>query len=160
MRNRVALALSFVAFLAFVGLSPAQAEDKKKFEGVLHAPNESLFSTADLICPDGGPGNGINYAWIDLGAGSQFKFFKLMAPHLVGIPDAGGVNAGQNIGEHDLDLYLYDDKCKDITTHTNNLNSSVNTDTRRPARYALINYYVGVHPNVAYTFEASVSKIK
>jgi hypothetical protein len=148
----LAIALATGAAVA----TPTSAADKKMFEGVLRAPSGGASYTADLVCPDGGPGNGINYAWIDLGRGSKFTKFHLKAAHLVPIPDAAGINAGQNMGEHDLDLWIYDEKCKDLTQHTGNLNSTVKDTTKRPARYVLIDYYVGVSPNVPWTLEASV----
>lgn len=156
MRTRLTAlsALAGIALIASLVASPAQGAETEEFEGVVHVPNEQAFMHADVVCPDGGPGNGVTYVWIDLGEDTQFTKFILKAPHLAPIPDPG-INGGANIGEHDLDLHLYDDKCKEITQHTNNLDSSVKGDTRRPARYALVNYYIGVHPNVEFTLEAS-----
>lgn len=156
MRTRILLVTAIFAALS-VGFSavPATASGKKVDKGVLKVPNEQAFKVADVICPDGGPANGISYAWIDLGKASKFTKFHLTSPYLVPVPDPG-VNGGATLGEHDLDLYLFDDKCKEITTHTNNLSSTVKTSTRRPARYALVNYYIGVTPDVPFTLESTV----
>ena len=142
------LTLAVVAVLA-TGLSgPAQAANKE-FEGNILAPfpAASEGEYAELACPAGGPAdpaggplNGVTYAFVDF-EGDYTKFQMSGPTRLFEDP------AGLGIGDYDLDLYLFDAKCKNITAHTNGPEAFVKTDTKKPARYALIIYWTGVHPN-------------
>lgn len=153
MRRRLSLlvALLVVGVLASGLGAPAKA-DGGKFEGTIMAPNPAPGSDdyAGLACGDaaGGPLNGVHYAWIDL-KGDFTKF------HLTGPARLFEDPAGQGIGDYDFDLYLYDAKCKDITTHTNGPESGMKTSTKRAARFALIIYWTGIHPDQPYTLQAS-----
>ena len=153
MRNRLSLLIGLIAVgVLAAGLgSPAKAAEGK-FEGVIAAPTPAPGTEyADLACgdPAGGPLNGVNYAWIDLEA--DYTKFDLTGPMRLFEDPAGGTG----IGDYDFDLYLYDAKCTDITTHTNGPEAFVKTSTKRPARFAMIIYWTGIYPAQPYVLQAS-----
>ena len=158
MRTRIT-AISALLGLALIGslvAGPAQAAEKE-FTGTILAPAPVLRDDEyfDLACGDdaGGPLNGVTYAWVDLGA--DYKKFQFDGPaDLFREPDPSGAVGGP-FGDHDLDYYVYDSKCRDVTTHSNVGESKVKAEARKPARYVLVIYWTGIHPNIPYTIIAS-----
>lgn len=158
MRSRLAVlsALLGIALIGSLVAGPAQAAEGE-FEGTIIGPQPVVDQSdfAEMACgdPNGGDLNGINYAWVDLEA--DYKNFEFDGPaDLFREPDPTGAIGGP-FGDHDLDYYLYDAKCKDVTTHTNLGESKVKAEARRPARYVLVLYWAGIHPEVSYTIVAS-----
>lgn len=153
MRKFLQLVAIFVLALGVLGSglgSPAKAEEK--FEGTILMPNPGPGSDdyAGIACgdPAGGPLNGITYAWIEFK--TDYTKFDLSGPaRLFEDP------AGLGIGDYDFDLYFFDAKCNNITNHTNGPESFLKTSTKKPARYALIIYWTGVHPEQPYVLAAS-----
>ena len=156
MRTRLA-AITVLVGLGLIGsvvAGPAVAADKE-VEGTLVHPapttGPALYgdSLAEHICAGDVPPEGTNYAWIDLEG--EFKKFTLAGPpHNVSASDAGGV-----MGDHDLDWFLYDAKCKSVTTHSNGPESGMKTEARRPAQFVLVQYWFGVYPNLPYKLVAT-----
>ena len=157
MRTRALIAGGVIALLSLGSLGvPAQAAEKK-FEGTILMPAPVLGPEeyADLACgePDGGPLNGITYAWVDLKA--DYKKFQMDGPKdLFREPDPTGAVGGP-FGDHDLDWYFYDTKCTNLTTHSNVGESRVKAESRKPARYVLVIYWTGIHPELPYIIKAS-----
>lgn len=154
---RTALA-TVAAIAAAVGLSaPNQAEPNKKFEGTIAAPahdaGPELFADA---CPGGGDYNGMTYAFFDLQG--EFKHFKAYGPdHLFNEPSP----AYHDVNDYDIDMYAFDSKCKEITPSSANGPSGMERfETKRPARYVVIAYWSGIHPDLPVTLEVSHTKIK
>lgn len=156
MRFRVALTGLLIFAALGAGLTtPAQAapfvfEGTLAFSGPLDAgpPIED-----ELACPDPGALDGTFYKFIDLKA--DFTFFKLEGPPRLFTDPAGGTG----IGDYDLDLYVYDAKCN-LLTESVTSGPTEKTDTKKPARFVIVNYYVGPHPNLPFKFQAANERIK
>ncbi|HUR50120.1 MAG TPA: hypothetical protein VMY88_11420 [Acidimicrobiales bacterium] len=156
MRSRIALAGLFLFALVAGGLAiPAQAAPTV-FEGTL------LFSgpadagptiTDELACPGPGDLDGTFYKFIDLKA--DYKVFKLEGPPRLFTDPAGGTG----IGDYDLDLYIYDAKCNLIAESVTS-GPTEKTETKKPARFVIVNYYVGPHPNLPFKLQAANERIK
>ncbi|MBW3536314.1 MAG: hypothetical protein KY395_00910, partial [Actinobacteria bacterium] len=136
MRTRlIALsALAGIALIASLVASPAQAAEKE-FEGTLAAPAAGGgHSLADrTACPGPGPTDGTSYRWIDLEDG--YTHFKVMGPQHLWAPSTTPLQWG----DYDMDMYVYDDKCKLIGEGATPAGSE-KTSTKRPARFVLIDY--------------------
>lgn len=161
-RNTIVAALA--AGLALITLAaPTSANPVKKFEGTIAAPlpvvsNE--LAAMESMCPDGGDADGSVYRFFDLKG--EFKHFYVSGPKLtVDQPEPTGVKGG-NYQDYDLDLYLFNSKCKAIDGDGPiNKQMGVGALTAsRPARYAAINYYAGPYVNIPVVLEASNAPIK
>ena len=168
LRN-LALGLTAVGLLAVGTAAPSPAAEVKKFEGTIAAPapvvSNELAGMEDF-CPTGGEANGTVYRFFDLGA--DFKHFYISGPATTlnepypGDPTGLGVVPGGNRQDYDLDFYAFSAKCVAIDTDgpiQTALGIGAGT-TARPARYVAVNYYDGIHPNIAITVEASTAPIK
>lgn len=157
MRRRFSIltALVIVGFLAGSLGAPAQASEVAKFEAKIAAPGADLAHvTADeFACPKPGDGDGVFYKFIDLKA--DYTFFKVSGPRPL-YTDPTGVLGW---GDYDLDLFVYDAKCKEIGKGTTP-SGTEKTDTKKPARYAIVHYFYGIHANLPITLQASNASIK
>ena len=157
MRNRFAVLVGVVAIgLLAVGVgSAAKAAEVTKFEGTIAVPGAGADSAVITACPGGGEANGSTYYFFELKA--DFTFFKVSGPpHLVNEPNPVGVHA---INDYDLDLFVFDAKCKQLPDANSDAGVE-RLDVKKPARYALVQYFSGVIPELPITLEASNSKIK
>lgn len=152
---------TLIAGLLTVGLlsaglgGAAKADGATKFEGTIALPGGGADSSVIEACPGGGEANGSTYVFFDLKA--DFSFFKVSGPpHLVNEPNPVGVHA---VNDYDLDLFVFDAKCKELPSANSDAGVE-KLDTKRPARYALVQYFTGVVPELPVTLEASNSKIK
>lgn len=152
--------LGFILVGVFVGApAPGRASGYEVFEGTVPYPGGEPASQIGQLtgCPGGPPVEPASYVVIDFGEQSKFRFFRLSGPpYIVNEPDPTG-SLTALIADHDLDLYLFDEHCRAVQEHANNNNSDVTTKTMRRARYALINYYSGIHLDLPYKLEASTS---
>ena len=157
MRVRAVTVVGIVFVGSMVASStPSRGSGGAVFEGTLPYPGGELTSQIGQFtgCPDGGPLKPESYVVIDFGEKSNFRQFRLRGPHyIINQPDPSGTLTAL-VADHDMDLYLFDDRCRAIQEHANNNNSDVDTTTKRPARYALINYYYGIHLDLPYQLEA------
>ena len=159
MRSRLARALTMaVAIAAAIGLSsPSQAEPNKKFEGTISIPahdaGPEIFADA---CPTGGDNDGLTYKFFDLGG--EFKHFKSYGPpHLFNEASP----AYHDVNDYDIDMYAFDNKCREVTPSTANGPAGTERfETRRPARYVVIAYWSGIHMDLPVTLEVSHTRIK
>ena len=161
MRARVIVISGLVTLggvLAGLG-GPAKAEVPKKWEFTLLAPAADAAPAVaeEMTCPEAGDLDGTFYKFIELGA--DYKNFKVNGPaHLVNEPNPAGVHA---INDYDIDLKVFDAKCKDITQAVAAPDAGTESfETKRPARFALVTYWSGVHPQLPVTLQAANSKIK
>ena len=157
MRNRLALLVGTLALCLIGGTLgvPASASDVKKFEATIALPGGGAEYHNIEYCPGGGEANGVTYTFIELKG--DYTWFKASGPaHLVNEPSPVGVH---DINDYDLDLFVFDDKCKELPS-ANGPAGTERLNTKRPARYALISYFSGVHPELPVTLEVSNSKIK
>lgn len=141
-----------------VGLAaPAPAEPSRKFEASIAAPahdaGPELFAGA---CPEGGDFNGMTYAFFDLEG--EYKHFKSYGPaHLFNEPGP----AYHDVNDYDIDMYAFDAKCKEVTpSGANGPAGTERFETKRPARYVVLAYWSGIHPDLPVTLEVSHTKIK
>ena len=157
MRTRLSSLVALVAIgVLAAGLgSPAKAETK--FEGTVLAPNpagsqlrDDVFVEQACASPDtGGDLNGVNYTWVDLKA--DYTKFDMSGPaHVLA---AGDTPAG--VGDHDLDWYFFDAKCKNITKHENLEESTKKVTSAKPVRYVMVLYWSGIYPEIPFTIVAS-----
>lgn len=161
MRPGIRAALVIVAVIAAaLGLSaPSLADPNAKFEATIAAPahdaGPELFADA---CPGGGDFNGMTYAFFDIKG--EYKHFKSFGPdHLFNEPDPAG--AYHDINDYDIDMYAFDNKCKEVTPSTANGPAGTERfETKRPARYVVIAYWSGIHKDLPVTLEVSHTKIK
>lgn len=160
MMRRPALLAAALAAFALVGFAvPTPAEPNKKFEGTITAPahdaGPEIFAGA---CPEPGDADGLTYKFFDLGG--EYKHFKSYGPpHLFNEPDPAG--AYHDINDYDIDMYAFDNKCKEITpSDANGPAGTERFETRRPARFVIIAYWSGIHPDLPVTLEVSHTKIK
>ena len=149
------VALAAVSALVLGSGLPAKAEDPKKFESTLAAPagggGHSLAS--ELACPGPGAADGTSYRWIDLKGG--YTHFKLTGPpHLFNQPAPV-----HDANDYDMDMFVFDDKCKQIGEGATPAGGE-KTSTKRPARFVLVDYFLGVQPNLKFTLLVSNSPIK
>lgn len=148
------------AIAAAIGLSApnAVADPHKKFEATLMAPALLVAEESPaLACPDPGDFDGTFYKFFDLEG--EYKHFKVYGPqHLFDEPEPLGYH---NINDYDIDMYIFDRKCNDITpdmpapwagTHS--------AETKKPGRYVIVTYWSGIHPELPITLEVSHTKIK
>lgn len=156
MRTRAAFVaiLSLGVLLGGTGL-PARAEEPRKIESTLIAPGAGVgHKIADeTACPGTGAADGSNYRWIDLEGG--YTHFKVMGPQYLWDPST----TPAQWGDYDMDMYVYDDKCKLIGEGATP-NGAEKTSTKRPARFVLIDYFFGVQPNLKFTLVVANSPIK
>lgn len=152
-----AILTCLIALAALAGglAVPAQAAPTV-FEGTLafSGPADAGPTIAEeLSCPEPGELDGTFYKFIDLRA--DFTFFKLEGPPRLFTDPAGGTG----IGDYDLDLYVYDAKCnligEGVTT-----GPTEKVDTKKAARFLVVNYYVGPHPNLPFKLQAANERIK
>jgi hypothetical protein len=135
--------------------APASANDIKKFQGTIAAPGGGAESAVIHACPKGGEANGSTYIFFDLKA--DFTAFKVAGPkHLVNEPSPVGVHA---VNDYDLDLFVFDAKCKELPSANSDAGVE-KLDVKKPARYALVQYFTGVIPELPVTLEACNCKIK
>ena len=155
--RRIAGLVLASALAAGILQAPSQAEEPKKFEATILAPGGGAEAEAIEACPGGGDANGVTYVFFELEG--DFKNFKVSGPaHLFNEPNPAGVHA---INDYDIDLYVYDAKCTDITPDKAAPDAGTEIiETRRPARYALVSYWSGIHPELPITLLAANSKIK
>ncbi len=153
-----AILTSGLVLAAIVGGSagPSRAAPQV-FEGTVafSAPITDFLSGAEydeLVCPDAGPANGSFYRFIDLKG--DFKNLKLEGPKRV-VEDP----AGYGIGDYDLDMFVFDAKCNDLN-HDNTQYPTERFDGKKAARYVVVHYYIGVHPNLPFKLQAANEKIK
>jgi len=157
MRRHLSVLGALVAIGVLAGgfVSPAQAATK--FEGHVLAPNPGGSNLRNAVfaaeaCADpktGGDLNGINYAWVDLKA--DYTKFDMTGPtHLV---PSGSTPAG--IGDHDLDWYFYDAKCKDVTKHENLEETTKKVTSAKPVRYVMVIYWSGIYADIPFKILAS-----
>lgn len=158
-RSFLGISLAVVGALLSAG-APAQAAEPKVFESTIAVPaHDGAKTLADeMVCPGPGDADGSVYRWIDLGG--EFKHFRASGPaHLFNEPDPTGLYHDAN--DYDIDLYTYDAKCREVTPSTANGPAGTEVyETRRPARFALIAYWSGIHPNLPVKLEVANSKIK
>jgi hypothetical protein len=162
MGNRAGLVALAVALLSLgaAGHAPgASANPVKKFEAKLAFPalDAAPLAAEEMVCPGPGSADGTFYKFFDLKG--DFKNFKVSGPkHLVNEPSPVGIHA---INDYDIDLYVFDAKCKDITPDKAAPDAGTEViETKRPARFALVTYWSGIHPNLPITLEAANSKLK
>ena len=160
MRSRITVlsALMGIALISSLVAVPAQAEPHKKFEATLTAPGLAVAEQSpDLACPEAGDLDGTFYKFFDLEG--EYKNFKVYGPaHLFDEPEPVGIH---NINDYDIDMYIFDKKCNDITpdmpapwagTHI--------AQTKKPGRYVIVTYWSGIHPQLPITLEVSHNKLK
>lgn len=155
-----AILISLLALTALAGglAVPSQAAPTV-IEGTLLAPLQSDTWGLDvtewdpILCPDAGPADGTFYKFIDLGG--DFKNLKLEGPPVI-FTDPSGV-AGWS--DYDLDMYQLDSKCQQLE-HQNTSGPLEKWDAKKPARYVVVHYYLGVHPNLPFKLTAANEKIK
>lgn len=156
MRSRALLASLFAFSVLSAGFAlPAKAAPTV-FEGTLafSGPADAGPPVADeLACPEAGPLDGTFYKLVDLKA--DFTVFKLEGPPRLFTDPAGGTG----IGDYDLDLYLYDAKCNLLAEGVTS-GPTEKVDTKKPVRFAIVNYYVGPHPNLPFKLQAANERIK
>lgn len=153
-RRLVGVALAVGLVLGFAP-APSKAAEPTTFEATIAVPGGGADSTAITACPDGGGASGTTYAFFDLK--EDFTFFKVSGPpHVVNEPSPVGVHA---VNDYDLDLWVFDAKCKQLPDANSDAGVE-RLDTKRPARYALVQYFTGVIPQIPITLEAANSKIK
>lgn len=156
MRNRISLTASLLTVFAFAAVlaGPAQAAPTV-FEGTL------AFSGADAgpvlagetVCPEPGDLDGTFYKFIDLKA--DYTFFKVEGPTRLVTDPSGATQAG----DYDIDMYVYDAECNAVGEGITS-GPTEKFDTKKPARYAVVHYYVGVHPNLPFTLQVANERIK
>jgi hypothetical protein len=116
----------------YEGLSPAQARTS---------------------CPEPGALDGVTYRFIDLKGGPTK--FVLKGPTPVVNQDV----MGDNTMEYDIDVWAFDAKCKRIEPSKAGGGTSSSGweafTARKPARFAVVSYYSGPYPNLAFTLEYS-----
>ncbi|MBW3536315.1 MAG: hypothetical protein KY395_00915 [Actinobacteria bacterium] len=155
MRSRLTVisALLGIALIGSLVAGPAQAAEKE-VEGTIPAFAPAIGPVGgsvhgDKVCAGDLPAEGPYWKWIDLE--EEYKKFDLSGPaHLVA---SGDTPAG--VGDHDLDWYFYDAKCKNVTTHTNVEDSNIKAEARRPAKFVLVLYWAGIYPNIPFKIIAS-----
>lgn len=166
--RNLALAAGVASLLAIGSAAPAPANEVKKFEGTIAAPAPIVANAmaghytgvgdnARQVCPKGGSGDGVFYKFFDLKG--DFKFFFVSGPpSTINQPDPSGLNG--TFHDYDLDLYVFDAKCKELEGDgsINSANGIGDLTARKPARYAAIAFYSGA-PNLKVTLEASNAKI-
>lgn len=151
------MAAGLAAFAAIGFAVPAPAEPNKKFEGTITAPahdaGPQVFAGA---CPGPGDHDGLSYKFFDLGG--EYKHFKSYGPdHLFNEPSP----AYHDVNDYDIDMYAFDNKCKEVTpADANGPAGTERFETRRPARYVILAYWSGVHTDLPVTLEVSHTKIK
>lgn len=157
-RRIVLTVASLVLFAVVAGsgvVSPVRAAEPKKFEGNIAAPaaGAGLTLAEEFACPDPGEPNGSSYAFIDLEG--DYTYFKVSGPPHLFVDPTGVLQWG----DYDFDMYIYDAKCKRIGDAATPAGTE-KTDTKKPGRYVVIDYFFGVQPNAAYTLEVSNAPIK
>lgn len=157
MRTRKFLLAATLILGLVAGLTsaPVKAEEVKVIESTVAAPGAGggKAIAEELGCPGPGEADGTNYRWIDLEGG--YTHFKVMGPQYLFDP----ATTPLQWGDYDMDMYVFDDKCKLIGEGATP-SGVESTSTKRPARYVLIDYFFGVQPNLHFTLHASNSKIK
>ena len=153
----VLIGLLFVAAVAAGLSSPAQAAPEK-IEGTIafSAPIGDAMDGShwdQIMCPDAGPADGSFYKFIDLKG--DYTNLKLEGPARL-VTDPSGTTG---IGDYDLDIYVLDAKCKDLN-HSNTSYPTEKFDGKKPARYVVVHYYIGPHPNLPFTLQAANERIK
>lgn len=151
MRTRLSALIGLLA----VGLMAASLGSPTKaaegiFEGTVLAPNPAgsdirdVFTEEACAAPEtGGDLNGINYTWVDLK--TDYTKFDMSGPtHLFTEGDTGA------IGDHDLDWYFYDAKCKDVTKHENLGESIKKVTSAKAVRYVMVIYWSGIHADIPF----------
>ena len=129
------------------------------FEGALLAPLQTDTFGLDvtewdpILCPDAGPADGSFYKFIDLGA--DFTNLKLEGPTVI-FTDPSGVTGWS---DYDLDMYQLDAKCQQLE-HSNTSGPFEKWSAKKPARYVVVHYYLGVHPNLPFKLQAANEAIK
>ena len=159
MRIRVVLTslLALVALAA--GLtSPAQAAPEVFEETLLFPVQTDTFGLDitewdPILCPDAGPADGSFYKFIDLKA--DFTYLKLEGPPVIFTDPTGAVGWS----DYDLDMYQLDKDCKQLP-HQNTSGPLERWDSKKPARYVVVHYYLGVHPNLPFKLSAANEKVK
>ena len=133
---------------------PAQAAPKK-FEAKLAFPggDGAPVIREKTACPAAGQGDGTFYKFFDLKG--DFTYFKVEGPKRL-VTDPSGTT---KLGDYDIDMYVYDAKCKDMGAK--NTEAGVEShNTKKPARYVVVHYYTGVHPNLPITLQVANEPIK
>ena len=162
----LALGITAVGLLAVGTAAPSPAAPVKKFEATIAAPapvvsnataGHYLTDKARQVCPSPGAGNGKIYAFFELK--EDFKFFFVSGPKSNINQPSPGVFSG-TVQDYDLDLYVFDAKCKELTVEgsINGANGIGDGTAKKPARYAAVAYFSGP-PNLKVTLEASNTKI-
>ncbi len=159
MRIRASLTC-LIALAALAGglAVPTQAAPTL-FEGKLTAPLQTDTFGLDItewdpiVCPDAGPADGSFYKFIDLKG--DFKNLKLEGPKVI-FTDPSGVTGWS---DYDLDMYQLDAKCQQLP-HSNTSGPLERWDSKKPARYVVVHYYLGIHPNLPFKLHAANEKIK
>lgn len=166
----LALGITAVGLLAVGTAAPSPAAEVKKYEGTIALPAPILAAElaghwvnegeARQTCPEAGAGDGIFYKFFDLKG--EFKHFFVAGPTpLVNEQEPSGVYG--TIQDYDLDLHVFDAKCNEleiegsITGGAGYGNGSVTG--KKLAKFAAVSYFAGP-PNLSFTLEASMDKIK
>jgi len=164
----LALGITAVGLLAVGTAAPSPAAPIKKFEKTIAAPAPGLANATAghfdgvgdkgrQVCPSAGAGDGKIYAFFELK--EDFKFFFVSGPKSNINQPSPGVFSG-TVQDYDLDLYVFDAKCKELTVEgsINGANGIGDGTAKKPARYAAVAYFSGP-PNLKVTLEASNTKI-
>lgn len=160
MRIRAVLTSLLVLACLAGGLAiPAQAAPAV-FEGTLAAPlTTDTFGLGvtdwDPIvpCPEAGDLDGTFYKFIDLKA--DFTYLKLEGPPVIFTEPSGAVGWS----DYDLDMFQFDAKCNQLEDQ-NGSGATENWNAKKPARYVVVHYYMGIHPELPFKLQAANEKIK
>lgn len=160
MRKRLSLVAGIlgIALLGSMATVPAQAAPVP-FEGTLAFPLQTDTFGLDvtewdpILCPDAGPADGSFYKFIDLKG--DYTNLKLEGPPVIFTEPTGEVGWS----DYDLDMYQLDAKCNQLE-HQNTSGPLERWDAKKPARYVVVHYYLGVHPNLPFKLTADNEKIK
>ena len=162
----LALGITAVGLLAVGTAAPSPAAPIKKFEKTIAAPAPVLSNAtaghyetdkARQVCPSAGAGDGKIYAFFELK--EDFKFFFVSGPKST-LNQADPAAGNGTFHDYDLDLYVFDAKCKELTVEgsINKANGIGDGTANKPARFAAVAYFSGP-PNLKVTLEASNTKI-
>ncbi|HUR50121.1 MAG TPA: hypothetical protein VMY88_11425 [Acidimicrobiales bacterium] len=159
MRIRAALTSLLVLACLAGGLAvPAQAAPTV-FESTLAVPVQTdtfglgLTEWDPILCPDAGPADGSFYKFIDLKG--EYTNLKLEGPPVIFTDPSGAVGWS----DYDLDMYQFDSKCKQLEDQ-NTSGPTEKWSAKKPARYVVVHYYLGVHPNLPFKLQAANERIK
>lgn len=151
----IGLSVAALTLLAGGLAVPAQAaptvfEDTLAFSAPVDVAAEVL---PELVCPEPGDLDGTFYKFIDLEG--DYTHFKLEGPPRLFTDPSGQTQ----IGDYDLDIYVYDADCNQVGEGITS-GATEKFDIKKPARYAVVHYYVGIHPDLPFTLQVDNERIK